>query len=82
MLCGVCGGIADYFSIDDEAPSLDAIADDSDEKWQEFIDAIFDFGIVHRVYIKTLISNTKILSTTQTIKISYLLLKYWFPIID
>ena len=25
---------------------------------QEFIDAIFELGIVHRVYIKTLISNT------------------------
>lgn len=34
---------ADYFSIDDEAPSLDAIADDSDEKWQEFIDAIVPY---------------------------------------
>lgn len=32
-----------YFSIDDEAPSGSAIMDDSDVKWQEFVDAIVPY---------------------------------------
>ena len=32
-----------YFSIDDEAPSGSAIMDDSDAKWQEFVDAIVPY---------------------------------------